>query len=1174
MKKVYTLCLAILMSGGLSAFALSNPDAAKKLRLTPKNAISIPGMVSFNAAQRQLQKMGMNSSKVQMAGTILSKAAENAPAQTLDATSFGWLVGTDGSQWYYTQQNELVNGDEYASAVITIYDDSNKQVGQFKVEVPEGKSCNQLQVYGQVTTKFFDKNSTGKDVLVQMHFAGNKDNNYKAVYCTRAYDINTGEVRFESSATGVFFDGSQGWNKYQRLLMLSENTVTDDNDNEKTTVSVDFFAPATYGHDKCYSEHQLTFDEVKINALAGSYINCFVVDGKPYYVTTEYEQKWDNNPVKEDQSDYAQVLGNHMIVTTYDRYFNVVESFKVPVDPVGDNAANLWRQGGIGMMSDNDLSKDYFVKDSKLKYVVGFQDYNHTKDSYSYAFDVYDAKEGKVKSICDNVISDGWWTLSSIRGKEDQMAFAVTNGDAQEVHTVNMPSCETVTTIPAQLENMRISTNMDRYPSTKNKYGYQYVLNMGQSLDNGGEDVIAPIGWFNPDLSLDHFDYFNLGTEGVLFTPLLNSQTMNPYLFDSDDAMEYIYIAKLQNASTKKIDNILQIAKAQEDGNAKVMYTYQGDDSKAFYTASLLDMVNGKNQLTVIYNVDNGKSYNLNFYDLPLNKFAAGGEGTAASPYLVSTVGDLQQMAFNKNKYFKLANDIDYSTTPSYWTPIDQFSGSLDGDNHVISNFAIQTDGYRAGLFSNTAENATVKNLTFINPTMELTSNNSYAGFIAAEGLKTTIDNVHIYGAKVESDKDVDATFGGLMGGSYDYGTISNSSFNGTVNLPGSSRVGGLAGLARTSSKINTSLVDMDATAAGGLGGIVSESGTDNTITDCEVRGSLTAGNTIGGIAATSSRALINRCISRANITATQPSRWGGFVAGGIVGDLEGDYTGSEDKVLTNCLADVNIKAQSTDASISGYPETVHQIVGKTSANDMLEEGEEVVPEKGLANNYTTTDKGADATTQDGAYKALKDIDKNFFTGLGYVYDETKAWKESFVDNVPVLYFDEVAKALQMSQKSLTVTLGNTATIDVLAYGNPDMEDLVVKSGNTRIADVTIGETQSGKTTLVVTGNMLGRTTITVTLGDMTTKFTVQVAPASATGIDNVAENEELNIHVAAGNIVAVGAQNIKVYNMGGQMSAQGKGSVLNIAQLTKGIYVVVAADASGNKTTRKVVLK
>lgn len=1172
MKKVYTLCLAILLSGGMSAFAINNPDAAKKLRLTSKYGVSVPGMAQFNAAQRQMQKLSMNNSKVQMAGKILTKAEENAPAQTLDGTSFGWLVGTDGSQWYYTQQDELVNGD-YASAVITIYNDNNKQVGQFKVDVPEGKVCNQLQVYGTVTSKFFDKSSS-KVALVQMHFAGNKDNDYKSVYCTRAYDINTSEVKFETSATGVFFDGSEGFNTYQRLLLLDQQTVSDgeDSENAKTQLTVDVYAPATWGHDQCYSEHQFTFDGVKVENLCGSYINCFLVDGKPYFVTAEYEQKWDNDPVKEDYSDYTQVAGNHMIVTTYDRYFNQVESFKVPVDPVGDNAANEWRQGGIGLMSDNDVSKDYFAKDGKLKYVVSFMDYDHTKDSYSYDFDVYDAENGKVKAVCEDVISDGWWTLSSVRGKEDQMAFARTNGDAEEIVTVNLPSCETVATIPAQLENMRISTNMDRYPSTKNKYGYQYVLSMGQSLDNGGEDVIAPIGWFNPDLSLDHFDYFNMGTDGILFTPLLNGQTMNPYLFDSDDAMEYIYIAKLQDATTKKINNVLQIAKAQEDGNAKVIYSYEGEGDKAFYSASLLGMANGKNQLAVIYNVNNGSSYNMNFYDLPLNKFAAGGEGTAASPYLVSTVGDLQQMAFNRNKYFKLANDIDYSTAPSYWTPIDQFSGSLDGDNHTISNFAICNDGYRAGMFSNTAENATIKNLTFMNPTMELTGNNSYAGFIAAEGLKTTIDNVHIYGAKVESNEDVDATFGGLMGGTYDYGTISNCSFNGTVNLPGSSRVGGLAGLARTSSKINTSLVDMDATAAGGLGGIVSESGTDNTITDCEVRGNLTANNTIGGIAATSSRALIYRCITRANITATQPSRWGGFVAGGIVGDLEGDYTGSDDKVLTNCLADVNIKAENTNESISGYPETVHQIVGKTSANDVIEEGEEVIPEKGLADNYTTTDKGSDATSQDGAYKAVKDMSKNFFAGLGYEYDETKAWKESYVDDVPVLYFDEIGKALQVSQKSILVALENTVTVDVLAYGRPDMEELTVKSSNPRIADVTLGESEAGKATLIVTGNMLGRATITVTLGDLTTKFTVQVAPS--TGIDNVTENEAMELHISGGNVVAEGAQSIKVYNMGGQLSAQGKGSVLNIAQLTKGIYVVVAADASGNKVTRKVVLK
>jgi hypothetical protein len=89
------------------------------------------------------------------------------------------------------------------------------------------------------------------------------------------------------------------------------------------------------------------------------------------------------------------------------------------------------------------------------------------------------------------------------------------------------------------------------------------------------------------------------------------------------------------------------------------------------------------------------------FAGIPVNVSAKfeGGTGTAANPYQVSTLDQLQDLDKNLNKHFILINNIDASAT-STWNngagskPIDLgnwngFIGGFDGDGYVISNLFI-----------------------------------------------------------------------------------------------------------------------------------------------------------------------------------------------------------------------------------------------------------------------------------------------------------------------------------------------------------------------------------------------------------------------------------------------------------------------------------------------------
>ncbi len=112
------------------------------------------------------------------------------------------------------------------------------------------------------------------------------------------------------------------------------------------------------------------------------------------------------------------------------------------------------------------------------------------------------------------------------------------------------------------------------------------------------------------------------------------------------------------------------------------------------------------------------------------------GEGTEASPYLIESAEDLAKLAANVNfastdtsyagKFFKLTCDIDMNDKK--WTGIGNgntdkniFSGSFDGDGHVIFNLQLK-DAQYSGVFGAVGMGATVKNLGIVSGEVSLTN--------------------------------------------------------------------------------------------------------------------------------------------------------------------------------------------------------------------------------------------------------------------------------------------------------------------------------------------------------------------------------------------------------------------------------------------------------------------
>jgi len=189
--------------------------------------------------------------------------------------------------------------------------------------------------------------------------------------------------------------------------------------------------------------------------------------------------------------------------------------------------------------------------------------------------------------------------------------------------------------------------------------------------------------------------------------------------------------------------------------------------------------------------------------------YYSGGSGTEDSPYLISTAEHLNNVRLYPSAHFELINDIyltsqDYTysggfyNSGSYWDPIDDFTGSFNGNNYVIDGLKMNRS-FSGETIDNVAHTA------------------AYFGLFAnAEGdiFNLTLSNVNIqiyvskYVINSSNSLGVSVYVGGLAGRSD--GEIANCTVSGTITATGntdfvSATVGGLVGITYTNCSIHNS---------------------------------------------------------------------------------------------------------------------------------------------------------------------------------------------------------------------------------------------------------------------------------------------------------------------------------------------------------------------------------
>lgn len=1159
MKKFYILMIALIATT-VSANALT-AQRVDKLR---------GGAHPFTALTRGNAFAERAALKATVAATPALVDAE--PASSLsDVSGWGLLEAPDGKTWHYTQSFSMstVNMYYYGGSVITLYDNNNQKVCDVTVTIPDTDKVNQIQPFGKITKSFFDKTTSTSEFMVLIHkiLQPGVATSDIVVFNTKGEEV----MRFSNVDSATLLSvGANDWDRKERLAIGATVERTVDGVTE-TMSEITVYRKATYSDgttDTLVAEHTFSCPNDNVQYSDGKIFHMQYLNDEFHYVFSHYEKPFvESYDPQEGTMTYTE--DNYFVTEVYNQSFERKAQVRVPIV----NEGFMPTMYGFGIFSNYDLSVGMFDGTDNLNIIMTGYDYEISNDSYIYKFDVYNAAGEKIKTITDNV--GDWMQLGSIAGKEEQFAFLKTQSSGEQVfEMIDVPSCKLVQIITATLDGKLISSNIDRYPSGDS---YQYVIGMGQGESDAEGNVIAVIGWFNKDLTLDRYVRFNIGKNGELFTPIIMTEYLDPYIFDTDDEHEYIFIKKVKRDDSDVIDNILTVA--NEDGTS--ICEFKGDDTiGSYYGGTLIDLGTTSPVLFVYYRNTANDNFRLDFYNLPFTRFA-GGEGTADNPYLVSTVGDMRQIGAESSAHYRMVNDIDMGVG-GVWTPVE-LKGGFDGDGHTLLNMNAAGEADYCGLFSTVSgssetEKAYVRNLVLRNPRIAPTDAASGAGAVAGSVMAADLHNIYVTDPYFEWNTSYATTIGGIAGNITLYSNISDCGvWRMESNNPESTTVGGIVGNMGNTSNIARCFASINATARYYLGGILGQSSgysSEGSVKDCHAEVELKGENTIGGIIGSSNRIAVKNCYATGSIVATSPEssdyNQGYYSTGGIIGNIATEYSSST-KIIDGCVANVDIAIEDENTT-TGKVAAVHRIIG-FSGNEL---GTPSAREKGIANCYAATEMtingvgvtSDDATTTEGASIDLSSMNKEFFEGIAYVYgtDATAPWVDA---DLPMLYFEVDTKEIYFANTEETIDPGKTTTLTLCA-SNGSLEGVEVTSSNEEVITIENVEVAGLMAFVTIKAVANGVANLTANLGSKTARCFVTAGDAAVGQITA----SPISIRYNGSEVSLTGAQaaRISVYNMSGALVAQTSANTLSLMPLSRGIYIVRATDINGNIATRKII--
>lgn len=306
---------------------------------------------------------------------------------------------------------------------------------------------------------------------------------------------------------------------------------------------------------------------------------------------------------------------------------------------------------------------------------------------------------------------------------------------------------------------------------------------------------------------------------------------------------------------------------------------------------------------------------------IPLSVNAAiVGDGTEASPFMITNETELELVTDYPKSHFKLANDIvmTKNIVPlCFYSENQKFEGVFDGNGHTISDLLISNDiedMYGNALFYE--NNGIIKNLNIANATIDCNyesyrpNDEAWGNSICTSGI-TYSNYGSITNCTVSGNIGGIDEWGGIPSGiaNHNSGLIANCRVSGNIgNEYHSSTVGGIAhGNSGTISKCSVSAKLVGSSCAG-----IAQSNSRGVIEDCEFTGTTDSSSMFGGITNRNGEyGVISRCKV---IGDFQTEKSGNCWAGGISFENQGTikdcyFIGSLDSNRVGGISPYNLNA-------------------------------------------------------------------------------------------------------------------------------------------------------------------------------------------------------------------------------------------------------------------------
>lgn len=1223
MNKTFIAITAALAVGGVTAQA----NAPRSTSDAP-----FPFMPKAHAEMQQDGFGRPDAFQAKAPKGAIKVGALKALTPTLLPTSSetSYLNAPDGSTWFYTMDQTTEKQSEYASTIkgfkLTVYDNDLNVVGSVEdeIELGEGETrIAQVSIGPDLTKKFFNTDNNYEVMIgVSANTVNYVNNNRTYVY---SLGKNDPIATFDGYYCSAVNTGKAEWDESFYITFLTEEeSETPEINGVMNAVDYRFVTYKKAGYGGMGAPVlDVRFPGICVTGSDAVPILATTYDGKPWISVSHLKYSWFENPY--DMENENLTANNELIVdvyTTGSGWNAGIEKYStttIPLDATADDQFYLYHGN---FQYDNDLNLTLSGDGTPSLYITKAH-VQRGGDTFSYDYAVYAAAPkgetaaGVKKFDLAQGVSGGTF-MNDVPGFDPQVMFIKADGDSYYFQFVNVNNGEVEheldAAIPGADKSQTLTANTNR---VAHKNTYLYFAPQTHGFSDAQDNMHTQVVFVNPeDGSIHHIDDINLGKDVDYAQLYTASNAFDPYLFNLDSDQEYMALVKRRISGSDKNREELTIRSTNPD-KAPLLDLGPEEGKGSLGSIFLANTGTKAPKLAVMYmdQIPGNWQYTMQIYDLPLQLFEKG-DGTVENPYEITTVGGLKQIISAPEAHYAIVNDIDasgYQLNVSDFT----FKGSLDGRNHVISDLSLtgrallpkvtgevpsSEDTRRAAAADKNI--GVVRNINFVNAT--LTDANDKQGLLAGTVTGGTIENIHAYESTVKSEEG----FGGLIGEANLYTRINGCSFQG--NLIGgeeSSTVGGIVGSTKTSATIQACAFKGNITAGEEIGGIVAElNGNAGKISNCHVNATIKGKNTIGGIAATSGRALIENCHVQGSIEATEAPRWGGGpCVGGIVGKLQPDYSSmnpdeSEEPAtpsiaIKGCYANLtSIAFTGTPAAEESYPgqnDTMHRIVGKTIVNEEPEpigydsdwnpiySDEPVAPDAGLANNYAvaTLTVGNDkveaaATSTEGASVAADETGISFFQELGWNYgnDTENPWNMTGDQFNPALYFE--GGLLIFTPSEVTIEAEKEVTLHLQLVGEGITEEMI-EGFTFEISDESVAEAgdmgiENGEIFIVIKGLKEGTANISAGIAGKQTQAKITVTAAES-GIGSIEVESAGNISFNGNTVSAQGCA-ISVFSTTGTLVAAGRDTV-SLDNVAGGIYIVTATDAEGHRSSLKIRL-